>query len=141
MVATADPPVREEALEMSDFGGPRFDDRELRRLEAQIEKLQGIIENKLDRLQQDFQRSALMLPEQYVPRREINERFSNLAEDSVRNRKDMEERRREEIEAVEERVRRIEESATWMWRAIVGALATGIIGTLIGLAAHGAGIK
>ena len=89
------------------------------RLEANQAQLTG----KLDALREELGTSRLALPEAYVPRRELAERFDNLAQDSARFQKE-----------VEERFKRLEDSVTWAMRLVITAVVTGVAGLLFSLA-------
>ena len=134
---------------------PTGDGYRTERLERDVAQMaqrfeQGVAraEAKVEAIMQQQAHMRESLPELYVPRREINERFANLNEDTVRLRRDLEvridqhgrdaaERRAALNESLDRRLTHVEGTLTWLTRLVMGALITGLLGLLMALALAG----
>lgn len=109
------------------------------------------LETKLDQIADRLASQRESMPELYVPRREINERFNNVAEDTTRVKHDLEgrieeevqaltERRQEIVAGIDKRLGKIEDAQTWLMRAVIGSILTGLTGLGFSLIRMGAGV-
>ncbi len=94
--------------------------------QTRIEANQAQLNGKLDALREERSARQLALPEAYVPRREVTERFNNLAQDTSKFQKD-----------VKERPKKLEESMTWAMRLVITGVLTGVAGLLFSLVRAG----
>lgn len=104
---------------------------DLRELARSITGLQERIDGKFERLEtridgikNEVQISKLALPDGYMPRRELQERFENIAADTVRQNRE-----------TDERIKKIEDSMSRLLWLVLGALTTGCISLLVTLVA------
>lgn len=103
-------------------------ERDVEALRRGMDELKLSLDVKLDNIRSDFNRYAQEMPEKYVPRREINERFSNMSEDQ-----------KNAYATVTASLKDLKDAQTWLFRLVAGALVTGIIGVIFNLAKVGIG--
>lgn len=103
-------------------------ERDVEALRRGMDELKSSLDVKLDNIRADFNRYAQEMPEKYVPRREVNERFSNMAEDQ-----------KMAYGTLTAAVKDLKDAQTWLFRLVAGALVTGVIGLIFNLARAGVG--
>ena len=103
---------------------------DIKSIGSKVDALSDRMETRMEGVKNEIQTSRLALPENYVRRTELAERFANLADDTAKA-----------YSTLEKRINDLEGTATWLMRLLVASLITGAVSLIFAIARSGLLLK